>query len=155
MSDDFIDLLKLSGCGTLFFGVENGSPRNLALVGKKTDLSLAERLFRTCHRKGIKVNVGWIIGFPGETQESFMQTVSFAKKIRPYVAKFDPANPLMLHPGCDMWADPGKYGVKHIHHAQWEIWEDGVNSQQARKEWLDFFNKEIGDYFAKTKNEQV
>ena len=151
MSDSLIINMRLAGCSSLFFGIENGSSKNLELVRKKIDLAYTESLLRKIHHKGIRVHVGWIIGFPGETQKSFMKTVSFAKKIRPNVNGFNLANPLIIHPGCDIWERPHAYGIKSVHPTDWKTWDDGINSQHTRNKWLKYFNVKIGAYYKNKK----
>ena len=107
--------MRRAGCGFLRIGIESGSPRILRLYNRRMDLQAAEDLVKTCHAEGIRVSIDWMVGFPGETDEDFEQTLALAKRLLPYTCgpKFRPASICRAAPGSDMWSKPD------LHQSPW------------------------------------
>ncbi len=73
---DFIPMLAEAGCSQIFMGVESMNPANLADANKwQNKVEEFERLWALCHRHGIMVHAGYIIGFPHDTPESVAEDV--------------------------------------------------------------------------------
>lgn len=83
---DYVDaeMLKLmgkAGCWMISWGIESGSRDVLKRVHKGIDPEKAERALRLAKSAGIKNWGYFIIGLPGETEDSIMQTIDFAKRL--------------------------------------------------------------------------
>lgn len=74
--------MKQSGCTTLFLSIESGDPDILSAMKKRLDLKKVEEVVSACGDLGINSNGVFIVGYPGETAESFMKTVFYIKKLR-------------------------------------------------------------------------
>ena len=104
---DFVDeeLLRLmarAGCWTISWGLESGSAEILRRVHKGTNLAQAERALRWARAAGI-LNWGYfIIGLPGETEETIRQTIRFAKAMPIDIALFHIAAP---YPGTPFYRE--------------------------------------------------
>lgn len=72
--------IRKAGCCYVTLGIESGSNKILRLMGKGFTIEEAERFIIQCGQVGIDVVVNWIVGFPGETEEDFMQTYRFITK---------------------------------------------------------------------------
>lgn len=72
--------MKNAGCEYLILGIESGSNKILGLMRKGFTIEEAERFIYDCNKVGIDIEVNWIAGFPGETEEDFMATVDFIIK---------------------------------------------------------------------------
>lgn len=72
--------IKDAGCDYLILGIESGSNRILGLMRKGFTIEEAACFIYDCKMAGINIEVNWITGFPGETEEDFMATVNFIKK---------------------------------------------------------------------------
>jgi anaerobic magnesium-protoporphyrin IX monomethyl ester cyclase len=71
--------LRESGLASMSFGVESGNQRSLDSMGKGTNVRDAGRVLAESHKAGIR-NIAFVMfGFPGETEESFGDTVGFLK----------------------------------------------------------------------------
>jgi hypothetical protein len=63
-------------------GAESGSARVLGLMGKKiTPELIKESLFSLAYA-GIKTTTLWIVGYPGETEEDFRQTLALIEELK-------------------------------------------------------------------------
>ncbi|MEW6008112.1 MAG: glycosyltransferase [Candidatus Omnitrophota bacterium] len=80
---DLMHLMHRAGCRAFYLGVESGNQRLLDFIKKGITLEQIEKAFSSCHRLGIKTAASFIVGLPTETEEERMETLSFAKKIKP------------------------------------------------------------------------
>ncbi|MBW1766729.1 MAG: radical SAM protein, partial [Deltaproteobacteria bacterium] len=85
--------MKKAGFYKLGFGVESADPKVLHIAKKKLDLDHLSKVVKIAKKIGFEVYGFFIIGLPGETEESFRWTIDFARK-----ADFDIANFTMAIP---------------------------------------------------------
>ncbi|MEI8011971.1 MAG: radical SAM protein [Candidatus Omnitrophota bacterium] len=73
-------LRKLKACGTKFisYGIESGSQRIQALIGKNIDLNKASAVIEMTNKLEIFTGGHFVIGFPGETLEEINATIKYA-----------------------------------------------------------------------------
>jgi len=95
VNEDMLNLMKKAGCHTIMFGVESGSQEVLNNVDKRTTLDVIRNTFSTCRRLGIRTLGTFILGLPGETEETCLQTIKFAKEIKADYVAFNIAIPRM------------------------------------------------------------
>ena len=110
LSDDRIALLAQSGCCGLRFGLESGCSKTLQAMKKPVELKEASRIFKSCHRHGIKTAAMVIVGFPTETQTELNLTVDF---LRAHSAQIDfvAIHPFSLVPGSPLASQPEMAGI--------------------------------------------
>ncbi len=109
ISDDFLSLMKKSGCTHITISVESGSPRVLRdIIRKPLDLKVIPRVVRKCRDLDIHVAGNFIIGVPGETWDEILQTLRFAELCDFDMTTFTIATPL---PRTDLYkvCREGKY----------------------------------------------
>lgn len=100
----FFRTARAAGCWLAAFGLETGSDRLLQKIGKRATVDQARRAVRAAHREGI-VTVGYfMLGLPGETEQSLRQTLRFALDLDLDLAKFSLAMPLPGTPLYTRWA---------------------------------------------------
>jgi anaerobic magnesium-protoporphyrin IX monomethyl ester cyclase len=94
-------LLKMreAGCIAIWFGVESGSQRVIDAMGKGFSLAQTMNAFQWAKAAGLMTVAGVILGFPGETKESAMETIKLVEKINPddvgyYIATPYPGTPM-------------------------------------------------------------
>jgi radical SAM superfamily enzyme YgiQ (UPF0313 family) len=75
MSDDMMELLKISGCREVALGVESGSARLLTYMGKRITPDMTRSVVRRLTERGISVKGYFILGFPTETRDELSETV--------------------------------------------------------------------------------
>ena len=103
--------LKSAGCRFINFGIESGSEEQLRAVNKKVTLSHALNMVREAVKLGIRVQCGFIIGLPGETQKTAKDTIQTALRVDPSIATFSILTPFPGTPIYDM-AVKGEGGLK-------------------------------------------
>lgn len=89
LSDDVFDLCRRSGLRRVLVGVESGSDEMLARLRK--DITL-EQVFATaerCRKAGVRVQFPFIVGFPGESDESVQASLAVAKRLRAMSPDFE------------------------------------------------------------------
>jgi anaerobic magnesium-protoporphyrin IX monomethyl ester cyclase len=97
-----------SGCAALWYGIESGSEALRARMGKRFTNADVVDTFALARAEGIVAIPGFILGFPGETEESFEATLSLSKALGAPVTVF---SPFILDPGTPVALDPARYGV--------------------------------------------
>jgi radical SAM superfamily enzyme YgiQ (UPF0313 family) len=68
---NFVAKAKAAGCSQVFIGMESTNPKNLQAAGKtQNHADDFVHLIAAWHRAGVATHVGFIIGFPFDTEES-------------------------------------------------------------------------------------
>ena len=75
------ELLRRSGCNELRLGLESANPQILRNMNKKVDPTIAAEVVRELLAVGINCSCYFVIGFPGETDETVLRTIEFIKNI--------------------------------------------------------------------------
>ncbi|MBU1672458.1 MAG: B12-binding domain-containing radical SAM protein [Actinobacteria bacterium] len=71
---DFLELLKESGCATISFGGESGSPRILDMICKGITPEKMMETTGNLRDNGVVCGVNFMAGFPSETRAELFQT---------------------------------------------------------------------------------
>jgi anaerobic magnesium-protoporphyrin IX monomethyl ester cyclase len=93
LSDETVAILRKAGCHTLMIGVESARDDILSLYSKGSTRAKVVEAFRTCKRHKIKTLAYFIIGLPGETRESTLETIRLAKELDCDFASFTVPTP--------------------------------------------------------------
>ena len=94
------ELLYKSGCRSMIYGVESGSPRILKSVGKNMKLDKIKSNIELCAKSGIVPIVMFMLGFPDETEEDIKATINLAKSLEGGMVVFGFYTPI---PGSKMY----------------------------------------------------
>ena len=132
-ADDF-DLFKKSGCVSLVFGVESFADDVLRLMNKRFDAATTARVLKNAKDAGIETLINLIVGFPGESEESFDKTCDFIKKHHDLIDRVSAVSTCIVVAQCALEKDPEKFGIvlpKPEHWCQWHSADDS-NSYQVR-----------------------
>jgi len=81
LTNDLAQIMSKAGCVQVFFGVESGSKRVLQIMNKKIDLEKVKNAIWAAHRAGIQTGGFFILGYPGETDNSLLETIRFSSKL--------------------------------------------------------------------------
>jgi anaerobic magnesium-protoporphyrin IX monomethyl ester cyclase len=86
MTTRFIEKMAAAGCTNLMYGIESGSQKVLDLMNKRVNASLAEETIRATYDGGIRPGVSLLVGFPGEEESDFLETVDFVRRNGKYLS---------------------------------------------------------------------
>ncbi|MDD5066390.1 MAG: radical SAM protein [bacterium] len=92
--------MKQAGFTELSFGVEVGNNRMLKLIKKNETMEQIEKAIRESVELGYHITLFFIIGFPGETFDDFLDCVRLALKYPVFTAKFFN---LIPYPGTELY----------------------------------------------------
>lgn len=93
-------LLADTGCKTVCIGIESGSDRVLASMGKGTTRQQNIDAIKGLQAVGIEVLVWIVVGYPGETHETLYETISLLEEAQPDLVR---AYPLIPYPGTRVY----------------------------------------------------
>lgn len=80
ITPEVVILMRDSGCEFVNMGIESGSPGILRNMDKRLDPRQAIEAVRLLKENGIYSLGGFIIGYPGETRESFYETIDLIQR---------------------------------------------------------------------------
>ena len=112
VDEEMLQLMGQAGCRLISWGIESGNEQILKHARKGAYPDKAERALRWAKKAGI-MNWGYfIIGLPGETEETILQTIAFAKKLPLDIALFHvaapyPGTPFFFEVVENKWFRPG------------------------------------------------
>lgn len=112
MSFEFLKKMHKAGCIFLCYGLESGSDRTLKRMNKFYTSEDAERVIRATYEAGIQTAINIIVGFPGETEEDFKQTISFIKRNKEYIYEITNVSSFVIMPASRVGRNTQDYGIK-------------------------------------------
>ncbi len=100
--DEFLELLVRSGCQGVLIGFESLNPANLQAMNKSFNTMRGgfDRALANLRRRHIRVYGTFIFGYDGDTPDSFLPTVDFARQHALYIAAFNHLTPF---PGTPLY----------------------------------------------------
>ena len=69
--------MKEAGCTRIFFGIESGNDQILELMNKKITTDEARRAVDAAHHAGLEVGAFFILCYPGDTNDTVLETLHF------------------------------------------------------------------------------
>ena len=81
ITENIVALMKKAGCVKAYFGLETGSNEVLALMSKDARVEDGIAAVKTFEAAGIKTGGFFIVGYPGETEETIRRTFNFALEL--------------------------------------------------------------------------
>ena len=118
IDEERVRLMRRAGCHSIQFGVESGDERILQTMSKGITLEQTRRAFALCREHKITTNGFFIIGMPGETEETVLKTIAFAKELNCDVAAFSLPMP---HPGTKLGEAVRSDGTML---SEWDLFDD-------------------------------
>jgi anaerobic magnesium-protoporphyrin IX monomethyl ester cyclase len=73
--------MREAGCTTMAFGIESANAEILKTVRKGITIPKTLEAIEMCNQAGIDPHCSFILGLPGETQETMAETLAFCEKI--------------------------------------------------------------------------
>lgn len=81
IDEDIARAMKKAGCYKIIFGLESGDNRVLELMNKRLTVEQSKKAVETVVKAGIKAGAFFILGYPGETNETMLNTIRFASSL--------------------------------------------------------------------------
>ncbi|EKD83116.1 MAG: hypothetical protein ACD_39C00875G0004 [uncultured bacterium] len=121
---DSLKIMREAGCRMLMVGFEFGTQLALDAVNKGTTLAQAKEFAATADKLGFTIHGCFMIGAPGETEESAQKTIDFAKSLPCDTVQFSGLCP---YPGTALyeWAKNNNFLVPR----DWKEWVDNNYEQ--------------------------
>ena len=88
-----LKVLRDNGLRLLLVGYESGNQQILHNIKKGMRVDVAKRFAKDCRELGIRIHGTFILGLPGETQETIKETIEFAKEVNPHTLQVSLAAP--------------------------------------------------------------
>ena len=111
LDEELLQLMKDSGCITIFIGVESADQQMLEKMNKNITVSKTESAFRLARKVGIRTIASCVIGMPEDTKESMKKTIDFVKSLNPNYALYSLATP---YPGTRFYNETFKKNLIQI-----------------------------------------
>jgi radical SAM superfamily enzyme YgiQ (UPF0313 family) len=112
MNAEVLRAMAESGCWQVDYGIESGSQKLLDGIRKGLTLDMIKNVTKMTRETGIRMRGFFMLGLPGETEETMRQTIEFAKKLDLSAAVFHITTPF---PGTELYKialESGELDVK-------------------------------------------
>lgn len=134
--DECFDLMRESGCLGVYLGIESGDQRILNNMNKFANVQKYREGIRKLNERGILTFGSFIVGFPGETRESVMNTVELIEEAEPTFFNAQ----LYFH---DVMAPINRrreeFGIEGSHYN----WRHNTMSWQEGAEWVEYMLRRL------------
>jgi anaerobic magnesium-protoporphyrin IX monomethyl ester cyclase len=107
VDQDMFHMMKASGVWGVAFGIESGNQEILNRIGKRITLDQVRNAVAMAKKARLNVDGYFMIGHPGETEDTIRQTVRFSTSIGLDYAKYTINIPLPGTPQFEQWSREG------------------------------------------------
>jgi radical SAM superfamily enzyme YgiQ (UPF0313 family) len=114
MGQRILEKMKKSGCYNLFIGLESGCAKTLKKMNKGFTAKEAVNFFKKLNAAGVFFGVSIIIGYPGETETEFRESLDFIIKNKPLIPKIEQINPFTYYDGIETGKKADKNSLKRL-----------------------------------------
>jgi radical SAM superfamily enzyme YgiQ (UPF0313 family) len=147
ITPEVVELMRASGCELINMGIESGSPLILANMEKKLDPGQSLEAVRLLRENGIYTLGGFIVGYPGETLETFQETVDLIKNsgltyYHPYLFYY--SRSMLVH------KEEERYGIEGVGWAWRHKTMDAVEASRLMARMIPLIDRAFTDGQQKT-----
>lgn len=153
---DILHIMKKAGCWEISFGLETGSNELLQKMDKAASVEKSEQAIKWTADAGIRTKGLFMLGYPGENQETIQKTINFIRRIPMTIMNLTKFTP---YPGSPVYRD--LYGT-NIRDDHWEkmngmnfVWApEGITVEQLDRQYQkilsSFYHRpKVAAYYAK------
>ena len=144
---EFFRLAKEAGCYQVAFGIESAVPEILLKVAKRQDPALMRKAVKMAHDAGLETVGFFMIGLPGDTDETVRETMKFACSLPLTYAK---ASMTLPFPSSALFRQIDREGrIKsknwdiYNFHSTTEVWEHENLSWNAIRKYYGMFHRKF------------
>lgn len=102
VNPELLKKMYKAGCRQIHFGIESGNPEILKKTAKHIDLNQVRQAIEWTEDAGIMSKGYFILGLPGDNEQTMNETIEFAASLRLSEAMFSIATPM---PGTELWEE--------------------------------------------------
>jgi len=143
LSYETMVLMRKAGCRLVVVGFESGSQKVLDGMHKGITVEQSLKFNAAAKKARMRVHGCFMVGNPGETKETMMETLNFSKKLRLDTVQYFP---LIVYPGTEAyeWAKSNNY-ITAKSYDEW-LSPDGMHNcvlstpEISNQELVDFCN---------------
>lgn len=143
LSYETMVLMRKAGCRLVVVGFESGSQKVLDGMHKGITIEQSLKFNAAAKKARMRVHGCFMVGNPGETKETMMETLNFSKKLRLDTVQYFP---LIVYPGTEAyeWAQKNNY-ITAKSYDEW-LTPDGMHNcvlstpEVSNQELVDFCN---------------
>jgi len=151
MDSALLKKMAKAGCNCMGYGLESGSQKIIDRIGKGFRMDTAEKVIRDTHNAGIETILAIIIGFPGETDKDFDDTLKFIQRNKDFISWVHSPSECCI--GCNsfMQKNPDKFDAI-LDPNNGENWSSvyGDNNHQLRQARIKVFNEFLASIDVRT-----
>lgn len=81
VDEELLKRMRKAGCRRVLFGIESGDNEVLKTMGKSFTVENAEKAVNMAKNAGIEVGTFFMVGYPGETEETILRTLRFSSRL--------------------------------------------------------------------------
>jgi len=134
------EIMKRAGCRELLVGFESGAQEILDNVNKNISIGQSQRFMELARKAGLQVHGCFVIGLPGESEETARKTIEFALSLKCDTLQFSGAVPF---PGTQFFRMAEERGW--LKTRDWQRWL-GEGEQKGVVEYPGLSEERI-DYY--------
>lgn len=132
MTQDLLNRFKKAGCNMIHWGLESGSDAVLKFMNKGYKAEAAKVIIERTYNAGIKQNINLIVGYPGETEEYFQESIQFLHDVMPFGIENPPVAPCDINRGSTLFEKLDELDIDlGEEYGHWYI-RDGSNTYEIR-----------------------
>lgn len=108
---ELLELMALSGCNKIFFGIESGSAEMQRTIGKNLKMKFPSDVLKILNEtleKGIVPETSFVFGYPSETENDLKLTLNMIHEIRRIGIDITQFHILAPHPGTEFMLKCGE-----------------------------------------------
>lgn len=102
VTPELLKKMYKAGCRQIHFGIESGNPEILKKTAKHIDLNQVRQAIEWTEDAGIMSKGYFMLGLPGDNEQTMNETIEFAASLRLSDAMFSIATPM---PGTELWEE--------------------------------------------------
>jgi len=143
LDEEMLQQLKSAGCWMISLGIETGDPQLLEMHRSNSDLDTIREKVKLIRKAGIRVKGLFILGLPGETEESIDRTFDYALGL--------PINDLNLtkftpFPGSPVYATVRDFGEfdenwEQMNCTNFVFIPKGLTKERMEQRYMEFYRR--------------
>jgi radical SAM superfamily enzyme YgiQ (UPF0313 family) len=124
VNEKLLKKMKEAGLKLVMYGFEAGNQSILDSINKKTTLKQAEEAMYYTRKAKVKSLGLFMLGLPEDTEDTCRQTIEFAMRIKPDIAKFNLTIP---QPGSRLY-ETCKNDLRDVRPEEFTSWSNWISS---------------------------